>query len=361
MLRILFAFVLFSLYVVPSSYAERPPVVVGVATVLSGDAAVIGTNLQRTVATYEKRYLRHPLRFVFEDARKSSAEGLAAYKRLIEVSGAQVLIGGTTSNGTMAAAPLINRAKVPLLTPLTGGSNIDNAGEFIFRIGNSDVLNGYQQAELLINRGLTRVALLTEQTEYTSDIAKFFRERYRERGGTLAMDEEFLPETTDFRALITRIKAQRPQALFMSTQSGLAFGLFIKQFHQLGAKEGLEVHTNFLSADNPEARTAAGEAIFGVHYFAPAYDRDDPRAVKFFQEFEEDHGAPPVIGFHTAGTVDALNMLQDYLDSHAGYDAEGFQRYLLESVRNYQGLMGVYSFDADGNADIGFEPAVIRR
>jgi branched-chain amino acid transport system substrate-binding protein len=354
----LFVFISSFFFSAQTLYAETP-VKVGVATVLTGDAAVIGTNIEKTISTYKKRYLKHPITFVFEDAKKGSAEGLAAYRRLVDVEKVDLLIGGTTSNGTLAGAPLVNASKTVLITPLTGGSNIDQAGPYIFRIGNSDVLNGYQQADLLLDRKLTEICLITEQTAYTTDMAKFFRERLQARHGRLVCDEEFLPDLTDFRSLILRIKAAKPAALFMSTQSGLAFGLFVKQFRQLSGDARVEIHTNFLSADNPEAISAAGDAINGVHYLAPAYDRSNPQLISFFSEFKQDHGSDPAIAFHTAGTVDALNMLQAYLSKAGNFSREGFQSYLLTEIKEYQGLMGRYSFDKDGNADIGFEPAVI--
>ncbi len=336
-------------------------ITVGVATVLTGDAAIIGSNIEKTIDTYKKRYLRHPIRFVFEDAKKSSTDGLAAYRKLIDTDHVSMVIGGTTSNGTIAGAPLLNRSKTVLITPLTGGSNIDKAGEYIFRIGNSDILNGQQQAELLISRSLKNVALLTEQTEYTTDIAKYFRQKMREKGGRIVLDEEFLPDSTDFRSLILKIRSTKPQALFISTQTGLAFGLFIKQLHELFGAQEIEIHTNFVAVDNPDARVAAGDLIYGVHYMAPAYDKLNPKLIRFIQEFNNDHGAEPAITFHTAGTIDSLDMLQLYLDENHTFDRAGFHDFLLAKIRNYKGLMGVYSFDADGNADIGFEPAVIQK
>ncbi len=360
MRALIVAFYLLLLPHAPLLADEPKPVTVGVATVLSGDLAVLGENIARTVETYEKRYLRHPLRFELEDAKKGSRDGLNAYQSLIHAKGVDLLIGGTTSNGTLAAKDLINRKRIPLITPLTGGSNIDAAGPYIFRIGNSDIMNGYQQAEYFIENDLKRVALLTEQTEYTEDIAKFFRERFKKLGGELVYDETFLPNETDFRTQITKIRARKPQALFISTQTGLAFGLFIKQFREYGGSAE-EIHTNFLAASNPDAFEAAGDAIYGVHYMAPSYDKNFEALKKFFNEYRQDHDADPAIAFHTAGTVDALNMLQDYLDKSGSYDREDFRKYLLENVKEYKGLMGTYSFNQDGNADIGFELALIER
>ena len=316
---------------------------------LSGDLAILGQNIANTIETYKKRYLRHNIEFYFEDAKIGSIDGLKAYEALVNAKKVDMLIGGTSSNGTIAGAPLINSSKTVLITPLTGGSNIDKAGPYVFRIGNSDVLNGYQQAELFIKRGFTKVALYTEETEYTQDIAHFFREKFKELGGEIVFDENFHPKNTDFRAEITRLRSKKPNAVFVGTQTGLAFGIFVKQFRELGADKHTEIHTNFLAASNPDAFEAAGESIYGVHYMAPFYDASYISLKKFFNEYEKDHKMQPPIAFHTAGTVDALNMLQNYLDTYKEYSREGFRKYLLSEVNNYHGLMGTYSFNKEGN------------
>lgn len=335
-------------------------VTVGVPGVLTGDLAVMGDNIQKTVETYQKRYVRHPIRFIFEDSKKSGADGLSAYKKLIEVDKVDMLIGGTVSNGTMAGAPLINASKTVTITPLTGGSNVDNAGEYIFRVGNSDVLNAREQADLLLAKGYTKVALYTEQTEYTQDIAAHFREYFGKRGGTLVFDEEFLPDIGTFRSSIARLKTRHPQAIFMSTQTGLAFGIFMKEYRTMSSADKLEIHTNFVAACNPDSFKVAGRALDGVKYLAPSYDGNNARLTRFIGEFSADHGRPPAIPMHSAGTIDALDLLQKYLDTAKTFDRVGFHDFLLREVKNYHGLMGTYSFDVKGNADIGFVPYSLR-
>jgi branched-chain amino acid transport system substrate-binding protein len=360
-----FSFLFFILSISSVQVQAQPEtkVKVGVATILSGDLALLGQNLVNTIETYKAKHLRHPIEFYFQDAKKGSADGLKAYQYLINVEKVDLLIGGTTSNGTIAASSIINQSKTVLITPLTGGSNIDQAGPYVFRIGNSDVLNGQQQAEYFIKHGLKRVALVTEETEYTNDIATHFRKKFEELGGELVYDETFLPDNSDFRTQIVTLLAKKPQALFMSTQTGLAFGIFIKQLNELKKNLAIEIHTNFLAASNPDARKVAGASIYGVHFMAPAYNRSaNSPYQKFLAEYLAVAKTEPAIPFHTAGTVDALNMLQDYLDTIKGqpFQREGFQQYLLSQIKNYQGLMGTYSFDAEGNADLGFEEALIQ-
>jgi len=339
---------------------DQEPVVVGVPTVLSGELAVLGDNIRKTIETYSDRHLRYPISFVYEDARIGSMDGLRAYQVLINQKKVSMLIGGTSSNGSLAGAPLINTSHTVMITPLTGGSNIDQAGPYIFRIGSSDIRNAQQQSERFLESDIRRVALLTEETEYTQDIAQHFRKNYLSHGGAIVYDEDFLPGSITFRPLIAAILSKKPQAIFVGTQTGVAFGLFMKELRQVAPNSSIEVHTNFLAASNSEAFTVAGSAMNGVYYMAPAYDASNPAWTEFLADFRNDHHGDPAIPFHCAGTVDALNLLQAYLDTTKGrFNREDFRAWLLGNVRNYHGLMGTYTFDDSGNADTGFSPAEI--
>jgi branched-chain amino acid transport system substrate-binding protein len=340
---------------------HEPKVRIGVATILSGDLAVLGENARETIQTYQRHFMRHKIEFVFEDAKKSSLDGLRAFQSLINFEHVNLLIGPMTSNGIIAGAELINSTKTLLMTPSTGGSNIDHAGPFIFRIGNSDVRNGIQQAELFRARGLMKVGLLTEETEYTTDIASAFRKRFAEIGGSIVYDQTFLPDNNDFRSQIASLLNSKPQAIFVSTQTGQAFGVFVKQLRLAQPDMKFELHTNFIAASNPDAFTAAGTAIYGVYYMAPSYDHNNPELKKFLEFFKKDHGTEPPITFQAAGIVDSLNMLQSYLDKHPSFNSTEYQQWLLQNIKNYHGLMGEYSFDNEGNANIGFTEAKIEK
>jgi ABC-type branched-subunit amino acid transport system substrate-binding protein len=349
---------LFVIVVTPFFFlrADDPnPVKIGVPTVLSGDFANLGQNIVWTVETYKKHMLRHPLVFEFEDARISSQDGLQAYQTLINLKHVDVLIGATSSNGTVAGSALINSSHTVMLSPVTGGTSVDNAGEYIFRIGNSDLLSGVQEAELLLSKKLLNIALLTEQTEHTEDVIGAFKHKF---SGKLLYDDTFAPGTTDFKTQISLILRAKPQAIFMATQTGIPLALFLQQLKQLGGFKG-EIHTTFDAAINADAKKMAGDLLKGIYYMAPVLEENNPLLQNFVQLYKSDHNQTPSILFHTAGTVDALNMLQDYLDHAKSFSKEDFKNYLLAHIRNYKGLMGNYSFDDQGNSDMGFRPARI--
>jgi ABC-type branched-subunit amino acid transport system substrate-binding protein len=344
-----------------SSYAEhaaQKETTVGVPTLLSGDWAGLGENIVNTVKTYEKYYLRHPIKFVFEDAKISGIDGQKAYQKLINFDHVDALIGATSSNGTMAGASLINSSKTVMITPVTGGQNVDQAGEWIFRLGNSDVLNGAQQAELFEKSGIKRVAVLSEETEYTLDIVRSFESEFKEKNGKIVYSTTFAPATTDFRSQLVALQRSKPSAIFIPTQTGSALALILTQLSQLGGFAG-QIHTTFTAADNPDAKALAKGKFNGVFFLAPAYNREDPRLKEFLAHYRTDFNREPLIAFHTAATVDALDLLQAYLDQEKSYSGDNFRAFLLNQVKDYAGLMGRFSFDKNGNANTGFVPAQI--
>ena len=133
----------------------------------------------------------------------------------------------------------------------------------------------------------------------------------------------------------------------------------MKQWHDQGGAKGVPIHTSFVAAPNPDARTVAGDAIYGTYYMAPHFENGSAKWKKFVSDYREDHQMDPPIGFHSAGTFDALSLIEFFLDSHEKFDRDEFVDFLLAQVKDYPGLMGKFSFDADGNADLGFEIAEI--
>jgi len=255
---------------------ESKATVVGVPTLLSGDWAGLGENIVNTVKIYEKYYLRHPIKFIYEDAKISGPDGLKAYQKLISFDHVDVLVGATSSNGTMAAASVINSSKTVMITPVTGGTNVDNAGEWIFRIGNSDLVNGVQQAQGFLDSGIKKIAVFSEETEYTIDIEKALETAFRDGGGEIVYSTTFQPSTTDFRSQLLALLRTKPSAIFIPTQTGTALALILTQLSQLGGFKG-EIHTTFTAADNPDANALAKGKFNGFQYLAPDYDKENPK------------------------------------------------------------------------------------
>lgn len=332
------------------------PIKIGVATLLSGDLAAAGENMANAARLAVDEVNANggingqQLELVIEDAKCDSAGGLNAMQKLVNIDGVRYVVGGMCSNGTIASAPLANEKQVIVMTPVTGGKNVDEAGEYIFRLANSDVLAGRDIANAMIKLGYKKVGVVAEITEYTLDIKNTFEKVFAENGGQIIIGEEFQPGTKDYRTLVAKVKAAKPEALLILSQLGTNAAQFIKQMRELNYSAPL--FTDFTLIANTDAKKIAG-SFEGIYFADPAYDSENQKTKEFFVAYQERFGKASLIPFHAASSYDAVMMFADGLKA-VGNDSKKVKNWLLENVKNRTGLMGTFSLDQNGNSDLGF-------
>jgi branched-chain amino acid transport system substrate-binding protein len=341
---------------------DTTPIKIGVSSLMTGDFAVLGENILNSaklaVAEVNKSggINGRQLELVVEDAGYDSKTGLAAAQKLINADGIKYIIGGTSSNGTLAAAPIVNQNHAVYLTPVTGGKNIDDAGEYVFRIANSDIHAGTDLAQEMLKLGYKNVGVVSAQTEYTVDIENTFKKAIVDAGGTVVISEEFAPGTTDYRTMVTKVRTKKPQAILILSQLGTDAAQFIKQAKEAGFNPPL--FTDFTLATNGTVKTILG-SLDGIYFADPSYATANPKTTAFFGQYKEAYKTDSAIPFHAASTYDGVMMLAQALKA-VGDDSVKVQQYLSTQIKDYHGLMGVYSLDAAGNSDLGFTVRVIK-
>jgi len=357
---VLIILIILFLIIKNNSSPKQEEIVIGISTILTGELAQGGDNMVKAaqLALEEVPYKNLNIKFAIEDAGCGNGKGLTVATKLIDIDKVQAIIGGTCSDDTMAAAPYINEKKIPYITPVTGGSNIDNAGEYVFRTGNADIQAGIQPAEDLINIfNYKNAALLTEQREYTLDIRDNFKKRFQELGGNILLDELFEPNENDFRTLILKVQEKKPDAILLSSQLGNTGAYFIKQAHELNLN--IPIFTTFTTVVNENSYKIAGDAMNGIYFYDPDYDENNPELKEFFKKYKEKYGKDPFIPFHAAATYDTTKMIVEAI-KYVGNNGEKIHDWLLQNVKNWKGFMGTYSFDEKGNINIGFALKVVQ-
>lgn len=335
---------------------EKAPIKIGVATILTGDFAVAGENMVNATKLAVSDVNNsggingRKLEIAVEDAKCDSKGGLDAIQKLVNIDGIRYIVGGMCSNGTIAAAPIANEKRALVMTPVTGGKNVDEAGQYIFRTANSDVLAGRDLANAMLKLGYKNVGVVAEVTEYTLDIKNTFEDIIKNKGGKIVVSEEFQSDTKDYRTLIAKIKGQKPEALLILSQLGTNAAYFVKQSKEQGFE--VPLFTDFTFATNENAKKIAG-SFDGIYFADPAYATDNPRTIVFFDQYKQTYGIPPVIPFHAAASYDIVMMYADALRA-VGDDSIKVHDWILENVKNRQGLMGAFSLDEKGNSDLGF-------
>lgn len=340
----------------PGAQTTKEPIKIGVATILSGDIAAFGENLVN-VARMEVDEINknggingHKVELVIEDAKCDSKTGLAAVEKLVNVDKVSYIIGGMCSNGILAAAPVVNNNKIVMLVPSTGGKNVDESGEYVFRIGNSDLLVGRDVASTMAKKGYKNVGVIAEKTEYATDIKKSFEQKAQELGMNVVIAEEFQPNTTDFKTIVAKMKNEKIDAVLVASQTGISGGNLIKQIRTLGLD--MPIFSDFLLVFNGDVAKIIG-SLDGIYYADPSYGANDKEVSDFFSAYEAKYGIKPLAPYFSAGTYDSIQLITTAIKA-AGDDSQKVHDWILGNVKNHTGFMGTYSLDQNGNSDAGF-------
>lgn len=333
-----------------------PTIKVGVATILSGDLASFGPhNVNAASLAIEDINASggingQALELVVADTACDGKTGLNAIQKLVNADGVKYIVGPTCSNASLAGAPVVNERQVVYITPATGGENIDKAGEFVFRVGNADALVGVDVARAMKQLGFSKVAVIAEVTDYTLSIKNAFTKEAQLLELPVVMSEEFQPGTVDFKTLAAKAKSSAPEAILVASQSGIGGAHFIKQIREQGVDS--KIFADFTFVLNEDAKKIVG-SFEGTYFAAPAYNEGDARTDNFLARYEEKFGTKPLVPFLATGTYDSVMMTAEAIRA-VGDDTAKVQQWLLTNIKNYDGLSGVFSFDAEGNSDRGF-------
>ena len=335
---------------------------IGVSTILSGDFAALGENIvnaaKLTVEEINKSggINGKKIELIIEDAGLDGKSGLSAAQKLINIDRVKYIIGGTSSNGTLSVAPLVNKEHIIYMTPVTGGSNVDNAGEYIFRTANSDLLAGRDIATAMNKLGYKKVGVIAEVTEYTIDLKKSFEKQTLSLGNEIVVSEEFQSGTTDFRTLISKIKFSKIEALLIVSQTGIGGANLIKQMREV--KFNPTIFSDFTFVTNESAKNIVGN-FEGVYFADPKYNQDNKKTEDFLSLYKEKYKKQSLIPFHAVSTYDNIMLLTSAI-KEVGDNSEKVHDWLITKVKNYNGLMGTYSLDEKGNSDLGFDIKIIK-
>jgi branched-chain amino acid transport system substrate-binding protein len=202
-----------------TSLAQAAPAVVKVGVLLSrtGGMADIGTegehgfelaikNLKTKLDTEQ-----YKVQFIFEDSRSAPDLAATAINKLIKIDHVDMILGDLTSTATLAAAPLAQSAKIPMLTPSSTSDKVTQVGDYIFRACYIDSFQGLAMANYAIDslKAKTAALLVDMDMDHSRDVSKVFATEFQKRGGKLlktvtfsgSHDTSYVPQLTELRNL----------------------------------------------------------------------------------------------------------------------------------------------------------------
>lgn len=269
------------------------------------------------------------------------AEQLIAKKEVVGVVGA--LLSGVTIAVSQKLAP----ENLVMLSPAnTANAVTDRKLANVNRVVARDDAQGPAAVKFIQEKlGAKSVFVIHDKTAYGQGLADEVKKSAEKAGLKVAAFEGINLGDKDFTAVLTKVKAANPDAIFYGGMYAEAAQI-VKQAKEKG------VTAKFIGADGLDAADMvklAGDAANGVYYTSTSGDVSKTTFAPKYQEFAK----KPADGF-AAYSYDAATVIADALISYAKANPgkTPTRKEVSELVRKTTGFKGVaaqISFDEKGD------------
>ena len=282
--------------------------------------------------------------FIIEDDTSTPEGAVDAFNKLIHEAGVSVILGPATSSATQAAFPIAQENQVVAISPTSGARGLSAIGDFVFRVPLATDVTALKGVEITYTKlQYQRVATLYDDTDlFSTDRDTAVREVLATKGVEVLTAETFQGGDTDFSAQLTRIKALNPEVIFVSALPPEKPGILI-QAHEL------DISGTFIvsSLTDVEVQTAGAAAEGAITFVGWLPADETPGNQAFVQNYKAIYGMEPNV-FATASYV-GVYILAEAIQNAQSTDAISI-RDALENIRDFDTILGKFSFNADGDA-----------
>ena len=197
---------------------------IGAAGPLTGSSAQSGKDDERGVqlAINELNARKmiiggQPVRFQLEsvDDQGDPKVGVNVAQKLVD-DGVAAVIGHYNSGVSIPAARIYNDAHIVMITGASSNPQLTKLGfPYVFRLATNDNVMGGRMADYSAKvLHAKRVAVIDDRTAYGAGVADVFVATAQKVGVQVVAREYSTDKTTDFKGILTHIKAENPQVVF---------------------------------------------------------------------------------------------------------------------------------------------------
>jgi len=330
--------------------ATEEVIKIGTVGPLTGDVATYGISTKNGVEIAVDEFNNNggingkKIQLISEDTGGDQTEAANATSKLIDQDKVVAIVGGVISAETLTGGPIANDSKVVMISSSSTATGVPEIGDYIFRNCLSDEVQAIQLAEYAAQElGLSKFAIMYTNNDYGLSLKNAFEKKAAELGEVVGI-ETYNDGEKDFRAQLTKLKGQSPDAIYIA-----GYYTEAAKIAQQAKDQGLEVQ--ILGADgfySPVLIELGGESVEGA-VFTAGFFTDDPseNAQNFVKAFKEKFGTEP--DMFAAQAYDAAMILLTALENAGGVGGEALQSEMLK-IKDFPGITGTTSFTDIGDA-----------
>ena len=287
-----------------------------------------------------------PIRFILEDSQSTPGGVAAAYNKLIHEDGVVALLGPATSTLTEIAFPIAEANRIVAIAPSSAAQGLSALGDFVFRTNltvDKIIPSGVRLTQEKL--GYRRVAIIVDTEDlFSRSVNDVYVETLAAIDVEILGTETFSTNAADLRPQLARIRDLKPDAVLVASNS-FDQPTVLLHAREAGISGGVSIIVPFLSLKEVrEVGTAAEEVITFTAWTRAA---DTPGNQAFVRNYIAAYDEEPLI--YSALSYTAVQLLVNAI-SEAGSTDSNAIREALAATRNFDTVLGNFSFDAAGDA-----------
>ena len=329
--------------------ADGNVIKIGVIAPLTGNYAQYGTAVKEGVELKVDAINNaggingKKIELVIADSKGDVQESVNAFKKMVSQDKVSVVIGEVVSATSQAISGLAQQAKVTLISATATSLDVTKGKDFVFRTTFTDPYQGTATAKYAKAKGVKSIAILTNSSnDYSVGIANAFKEQAKKDGITIT-EEKYTNDDKDFKAILTKVKGQNPQAIFIPDYYN-TIGLIISQAKDLG------ITAQYFGGDGWDGIQTNFGAVAEGAIFASQFSPEDKaeNVQKFMKDYQAKFHKEPIM-FAALG-YDTVEIVEAALKSAKDLTGPSI-REAMNGVSGIDLITGKLKFDADRNPE----------
>ncbi|HET6973553.1 MAG TPA: ABC transporter substrate-binding protein [Pyrinomonadaceae bacterium] len=281
-----------------------------------------------------------------QDDRSDASEAATIVTKFVTQDQVHAVIGEVASSRSIAAAPIAQNAKIPMLTPSSTNPEVTKKGDFIFRSCFIDPYQGAAIAQFAAKTlgAKTAAIMVDRKNDYSTGLEKVIDQTFTKFGGKIVATQSYQEGDQDFNAQLTSLKGSNPEVIFVPGYYN-DVGLIAKQARDKGITVPLIGGDGW---DSEQLYKIGGTALNGS-YFTNHYSPFDtaPNVVKFVNDYKKRYNSTPDALAATA--YDAANIMFDAIKRSKSLSGTDI-RDALQATNAFPGVTGTVTFNQNRDA-----------
>lgn len=281
-----------------------------------------------------------------EDDAADPKQGTAAAQKLVDAK-VNGVIGHLNSGTTIPASKIYSDAGIPQISPSSTAPKYTQQGfKTAYRVVANDgqlggALGRYAVSELKAKS----IVVIDDRSAYGQGVADEFIKSVKAAGGKIAGREYTNDKATDFSAILTKLKAKKPDLVFFGGMNAVA-GPMLRQMKQLGMQVPYMGGDGICTGDMPQL---AGDGMADGQVICAEAGGVEGEQLKAMEDFKA--------RFKSKFNMDVLLYAPYVYDATMTMvaamqkaDSADPKKYLPELAKiKYDGITGTIAFDSKGD------------